>query len=142
MIYRDHGIVQIPSLKIVFEFHFKLNTLHLSQMNKFTWWFPFHFHLEFKFKEHFYRVYRAQRDILSIFLKKSFFAFKVFSEGEICDIWCTKWFDWKMSIQPPITVSNLKIKFLDSIEDKHSCFTSGQQFHFMVRVSFRSRIQI
>ena len=37
--------------------------------------------------------------------------------------------------------SNLKIKFLDSIEDKHSRFTSGEQFHFMVTVSFYLEIK-
>ena len=82
--------------------------------------------------------------MLSIFLKKSVFAFLllIFNEDDICGIRCTKRFDWKMSLQLLITFSNLKIKFLDRIEDKRSRLTSGDQFHFMVRVSFRSRIQI
>ena len=37
--------------------------------------------------------------------------------------------------------SNLKIKFLDSIEDKHSRFTTGEQFHFMVFISFYLEIK-
>ena len=37
--------------------------------------------------------------------------------------------------------SNLKIKFSDITEDKHSRFTNGEQFHFMISISFYLEIK-
>ena len=37
------------------------------------------------------------------------FTLLIFNEDEICDILNTKRFDWKMSVQVPITFSNLRL---------------------------------
>ena len=43
-----------------------------------------------------------------------------------------------MSVQLQITFSNLEIKVLDNIQD----LLLDEQFHFMIPVNFRARIQI
>ena len=65
-----------------------------------------------QFKEKPLRVYMCQWDISIILPRRSvFFRFSLLSisEGEICDVRSTKRFDRKMSVQVPITFSNLRL---------------------------------
>ena len=58
-----------------------------------------------------FRDYRGQWGISSIISKKSVsvFSFLIFNEGEICGIRNTERFDCNMSVQVPITFTNLRL---------------------------------